>query len=223
MKKSVIHLSLFLGATFSACVVMATMNVSHAESNDLIHGNVQAGKAKSAACVACHGVDGNSILSINPTLAGQHQRYLFKQLREFKLGAQTNGEKGRYAAAMSAMAMPLSEQDMADLAAYYSSQKAKAGTTVEDVIEIAQPLYRAGDKSRGIPACIACHGPRGSGTSLSGFPKISGQHAQYINAQLMAFKQGKRHNDLNDMMRSVARKLSDDEIDALSEYVGGLH
>ncbi|WP_017007364.1 c-type cytochrome, partial [Enterovibrio norvegicus] len=97
------------------------------------------------------------------------------------------------------------------------------GATPETSVDLGEQIYLAGDSERGIAACIACHGPRGNGTSLSGFPKISGQHAEYVSAQLMAFRDAKRNNDLNSMMRIVASKLSDKEIDAISQYVGGLH
>ncbi|MBV7300404.1 c-type cytochrome [Enterovibrio paralichthyis] len=186
-------------------------------------GDAEAGKAKSATCAACHGADGNSVIPANPVLAGQHEKYLLKQLQEFKLGATTGGEQGRYNAVMAGMVAPLNEQDMADLAAYFASQTAKPGSTPESSIDIGEELYMAGNKDRGIAACVACHGPRGNGTPLSGFPKISGQHADYIKAQLMAFRDGQRNNDLNGMMRIVASKMSDKEIDAISKYVGGLH
>lgn len=186
-------------------------------------GDAQAGKTKTTTCVACHGTEGNSMLGIYPNLAGQHENYLFKQLKEFKLGAETGGKKGRYEPSMSAMATPLTEQDMADLAAYYASLPLKLGTTTETSIDVGQTLYRFGDKERQITACIACHGPRGNGTTSSGFPNISGQQADYVKKQLETFRSGERNNDLNGMMRLVAKKLTDDEITALSQYVGGLH
>lgn len=186
-------------------------------------GDLEAGKAKSMACAACHGADGHSSLGINPILAGQHEKYLLKQLKEFKLGAETNGKQGRYNAVMAGMVLPLSDQDMQDLALFYASQAAKTGTTAPESVALGQSLYLAGDKSRGITACIACHGPRGNGTSLSGFPKISAQHADYIQSQLKAFRAGERHNDKNAMMRLIAVKLTDTDIDALSQYLGGLH
>ncbi|MEZ8143640.1 cytochrome C [Enterovibrio norvegicus FF-33] len=186
-------------------------------------GDAEAGKAKSTTCAACHGPDGNSLIPANPVLAGQHEKYLLKQLQDFKLGMTTGGEQGRYNAVMAGMVASLSEQDMSDLAAYYASQTAKPGATPETSVDLGEQIYLAGDSERGIAACIACHGPRGNGTSLSGFPKISGQHAEYVSAQLMAFRDAKRNNDLNSMMRIVASKLSDKEIDAISQYVGGLH
>ncbi|SKA47155.1 c-type cytochrome [Photobacterium toruni] len=186
-------------------------------------GDVDAGKLKAAACVACHGNDGNAIVAQYPKLAGQHAAYLTKQLADYKLAVTSNGTQGRSNAVMAGMAAGLSATDMADLGAYFSSLPISGNTTPENVIAIAEPLYRFGDPERGIAACISCHGPRGNGTSLSGFPKISGQNAAYIQLQLQAFRSSARNNDLNAMMRSVAAKLNDNEISALSAYVGGLH
>ncbi|MFC1236749.1 c-type cytochrome [Vibrio sp. F74] len=186
-------------------------------------GNVEAGKAKSATCVACHSADGNSLITQYPKIAGQHAGYLEKQLAELKLGIETSGEKGRYDPIMSPMAMSLSDQDRQDLAAYYSSLPISDNSTPEDVVEQGKTLYLAGNAERGLTACVACHGPRGNGTALSGFPKISGQHADYIKIQLTKFRAGERKNDLNEMMRDIAMKLTDKEIDTLSKYVGGLH
>ncbi|ENC9837621.1 c-type cytochrome [Vibrio fluvialis] len=186
-------------------------------------GSIEAGKAKSQTCVACHGADGNSQITTYPKLAGQHAKYIEKQLKDLKLGMTSGGKQGRYDPVMSGMAMPLSEEDMADLAAYFSSLPISSNSTPEDVVAKGKVLYNAGDASRGLTACTACHGPRGNGTELSGFPKISGQHADYIKAQLQKFRDGKRGNDMNEMMRDVAKKLTDADIEILSKYVGGLH
>ena len=186
-------------------------------------GDAEAGKAKAATCAACHGTDGNSLLTQYPKLAGQHAGYLEKQIKEFKLGMTSGGKQGRVDPVMGGMAMPLSDQDAADLAAYFSTLPISDNTTSEESVELGQKLYRAGDTERGITACIACHGPRGNGTELSGFPKISGQHADYIKIQLEKFRSGDRANDMNAMMRNISAKLTDAEISALSQYVGGLH
>ncbi|MEW9797870.1 c-type cytochrome [Alteromonas sp. CYL-A6] len=186
-------------------------------------GDAEAGKAKSAVCAACHGADGNSVIAMNPKLAGQHEKYLVKQLREFKLASQTGGEEGRNNAVMNGMAAPLSEQDMMDLAAYFSSQEQKPGETPEEYVEAGRALYQGGDEERGITACIACHGPQGNGMGLAGFPDISGQHAEYTAAQLKNFRAGTRHNDMNGMMRDIAMKLTDEDIEILSNYIAGLH
>ncbi|MDF2179742.1 c-type cytochrome [Aliiglaciecola sp. CAU 1673] len=186
-------------------------------------GNAEAGKAKSATCAACHGVDGNSMLDMYPAIAGQHEGYLVKQLKEFKLGSTSGGAEGRYDPVMSGMAAPLSEEDMQDLAAYFSSQKGREGSAPEEVIAKAEKLYRGGDLSRGVTACAACHGPKGNGMGLADFPDISGQHTAYIKKQLMDFRAGKRANDMNGMMRDVAMRLTDEDIELLSKYIAGLY
>lgn len=186
-------------------------------------GDAEAGKAKSATCAACHSADGNSAVDMYPKLAGQHAGYLYKQLVDFKTGMETAGKQGRNNAVMFGMVASLSDQDMKDLAAYFASQKMKAGATPENVIARGEQLFRGGDADRGIAACIACHGPRGSGSSLSGFPKISFQNATYLKTTLQDFRAGNRANDLNGMMQDIAKKLSDEDIEVLSQYLGGLH
>ena len=186
-------------------------------------GDAEAGKAKSATCAACHNADGNSLVDMYPKLAGQHAPYLYKQLRDFKTGMETAGKQGRNNSIMFGMVASLSDQDMKDLAAYFASQKMKSGTTPENVIAVGEKLYRGGDADRGIPACIACHGPRGNGLELGGFPKISFQNATYLKTTLEEFRSGKRANDLNGMMQDIARKLTDEDIAVLSQYLGGLH
>ncbi|WMN61321.1 c-type cytochrome [Pseudoalteromonas xiamenensis] len=210
MKKIALTITMLLGA----------LSANNAVAFD---GNAEAGKAKSATCAACHGPDGNAPVAMYPKIAGQHADYIYKQLKELKLGMTSGGKEGRMDPVMSGMAMPLSDQDMKDLAAYFSSQNMSAGSTPEEVVEIGQKLYKAGDAERGIPACSACHGPRGNGTSLAKFPKISFQHPDYIKSQLLKFREGTRANDMNGMMRDIAKKLTDKDIEVLSKYLGGLH
>lgn len=186
-------------------------------------GDPEAGELKAATCAACHGNDGNSMIPMNPKIAGQHEGYLIKQLTEFRLASQTGGEEGRNNAVMNGMAAGLSDQDIADLAAWYASQTMTKGETPEDVIEAGKALYTGGDLERGITACIACHGPRGNGMELANFPDISGQHSEYTKAQLEQFRSGQRANDMNGMMRDIAKKLTDEDIRILSLYVAGLH
>jgi cytochrome c553 len=188
-----------------------------------IEGDPEAGKAKSITCAACHGTDGNSAIPLNPKLAGQHAGYIYKQLTEFKLAGQTAGKDGRNNAVMNGMAAPLSDQDMKDLAMYFSSQELKIGAAPEDIIAAGEALYRGGDADRGITSCISCHGPDGKGMNLAGFPVLSGQHADYTKQQLKMFRSGERHNDLNGMMRSIAVKLTDEDINVLSAYLEGLY
>lgn len=179
-------------------------------------GDAAAGKAKSATCAGCHGADGNSMNPEWPKLAGQSTGYLVKQLQEFKQGKRKN-------AVMAPMAMPLSEQDMQDLAAFYSSQSPQQGAAAEDEVELGQKIYRGGNPSSGVAACIGCHGPSGAGNPAARFPAVSGQHATYVSNQLNAFHTGERNNDAGKMMRNVAGKMTASEIKAVASYVQGLH
>lgn len=208
MKKIAMFVGLYLGLTG---VAMAAT------------GDAEAGQQKAAVCSACHGPDGNAPSDMYPKIAGQHEGYLFKQLKDYKLAAETGGEQGRVNAIMQGQVMMLSEQDMADLAAYFASQKMEGGSAPEDVIAAGEKLFVAGDESRGIAACAACHGPRGDGMALAKFPDISGQHAAYTKAQLELFRSGERANDMNNMMRDVASKLTDKDIEILSQYIQGLY
>lgn len=178
-------------------------------------GSAEAGQAKSATCVACHGVDGNSLNPEWPSIAGQHAEYIVKQLQAFKTGARSN-------VLMSPMAVALSDQDMLDLGAYFSAQRAKGLEADAARLALGQRLYRGGDKSSELSACIACHGPSGSGNPAALYPAIKGQHATYTAAQLHAYKRGERNTDQNQMMRTVAAALTDEQIDALASYVQGL-
>ena len=187
-------------------------------------GDAEAGKVIAAGtCVACHGPDGNSPVAMYPKLAGQHAEYLYKQLKDFKLGVESSGKLGRSNAIMAGMVAPLSDTDMQNLAAYFASQKMKPGSTPENLIEKGQQLYRGGDSARGIPACAACHGPRGTGSGLARFPKIGFQSADYMKTTLEDFRAGRRANDPNGMMQDIAKKLTDADIALLSQYLGGLH
>lgn len=179
-------------------------------------GDAEAGKSKSAMCAACHGPDGNSPAPTFPKLAGQHADYLAKQLAEYKSGERQN-------ATMNGMAAALSEQDIADLAAFYASQKVTLGEAAEDKVAAGEAVYRAGNTATGVSACAACHSPTGSGNPMANFPSLSGQHADYTVLQLKAFRAGERANDAGSMMRGVAKKMTDAEIEAVSQYIQGLH
>jgi cytochrome c553 len=179
-------------------------------------GNKEAGQAKSATCMACHGMDGNSANPEWPNLAGQHASYVLKQLKHFKAGDRNNP-------LMMPMAMILSDQDMEDLAAYFSSQTLRpTGEAEPSKVKLGERLYRAGNAANGVPACAGCHGPAGTGIEGAAFPQIGGQHGVYAAAQLRAYKSGTRATDPNAMMRTVAGKLSEDEIDAVASYLQGL-
>ena len=179
-------------------------------------GDVAAGKEKSQVCAACHGADGNSVNPVWPKLAGQHPGYIFKQLKDFHSGSRKNVQ-------MTPLTASLSEEDMHDIAAYYSSQKIKIGSVSPELLVVGEKLFRAGDASKGLPACMACHGPNGAGNAIASFPALSGQHAEYTKIQLLAFRDNKRTNDINKVMQIVSEKMTTDEIDAVSNYIQGLH
>ena len=179
-------------------------------------GNASAGKSKAMMCAACHGADGNSPSDMFPKLAGQGEAYLVKQLIEFKSGVRSN-------AIMAPMAAGLSEQDMADIAAYYSSQTITPGAVSEDLAAAGQQIFRAGNKESGLPACMACHGPTGAGVPAAKWPALSGQYSAYVEVQLKSFAAGTRSNDPNSMMRDIASKMTAEEMTAVAAYVAGLH
>ncbi|MBU2710818.1 c-type cytochrome [Zooshikella harenae] len=196
---------------FSCILMMGVTGLVHATEGD-----VTAGKAKSAVCSACHGATGISAAPTFPHLAGQGQRYLLKQLVDVKSGARDIPE-------MTGFVASLSEQDMADIAAFYASQKPPVGATKADKVALGERIYRAGHKDKGIPACTACHSPTGKGNELAGFPHLSGQFADYTAKQLRAFREGERTNDGDSkIMRTIAEKLSNKEVDAVASYVQGL-
>lgn len=180
-------------------------------------GNIEAGKTKSAMCAACHGADGNSLVPMYPSLAGQSASYVAKQLADFKTGMTSGGKQGRVNAIMGGMSMALSEQDMDDLGAYYSAQLLKAAGG--ETSEVGKKLYFGGDVERGITACIACHGSDAKGMAQAGFPAVGGQSAAYLKSQLEYFRDGTRNNDKNAMMRNIAMKLEDADIAALVKYM----
>ena len=195
----------------------ATLGIfSSAQADVFVNGDADAGKTKAAACAACHGADGNSALSANPKLAGQNAKYIVTQLQHFKNGERAN-------AIMKGMASALSDQDMADIAEYYATQKAKAGAADEALVHRGEQIYRGGDKESNIPACIGCHGPQGEGNPGANYPSLGGQHADYVSAQLYAYRKEQRVNPKADIMMGVTRYMSDKDIDAVSSYIQGLH
>ncbi len=194
----------------ASLLMLATTGVAQAA------GDAAAGKVKSAVCAACHGADGNSGANpLWPKLAEQHPEYIIKQLQDFKDNKRTD-------TTMAPMAAPLTEKEMQDLAAYFSSQKRTIGEAAADKVEVGEQIYRAGTPN-GVAACNGCHGPTGSGNGPAGFPSLSGQTAAYVAKQLKAFRDGTRANDLNGMMRGIAARMNDKEIDAVSQYIQGLH
>lgn len=187
-----------------------------AQAADLT-GNAAAGQGKALVCSACHGADGNSPIGNFPKLAGQGERYLAKQLHEIKGGKRTVPE-------MTGLLVPFNDQDLADLAAWYASQKVSVGAANPALVARGEALFRGGKLEDGMPACIGCHSPDGTGNALAGFPRLGGQHADYIKKQLTAFREEERVNDGDSMvMRSIAAKLSNKDIEALAQYIQGLH
>ena len=175
----------------------------------------------SQVCAACHGADGNSIGPANPKLAGQIPEYLAKQLMNFRPGKDSKSAE-RPNNVMAAFAATLTPNQMRDVSAYYASQKlVPEKAKNESTIELGQKIFRAGIADKYVPACAGCHGPAGAGIP-SQYPVLSGQYAEYIEAQLKAFRSGERANDSGKMMRTTASRLSDLEIKALADYIAGL-
>ena len=182
----------------------------------LAQGDAAVGRSKAAICATCHGAEGNSELPMNPKLAGQNATYIAKQLMDYKSGVRSNQT-------MSAMVLNLSEQDMQDISAWYSSQQVTLQGADPKFVELGESLYRAGIKELAVPACSACHSPTGRGNAPAGFPSLGGQHAEYTLQQLRDFRAGVRQNDESSMMRIVVERLTDRELEALASYVSGLH
>jgi cytochrome c553 len=171
-------------------------------------------------CAACHAADGNSAIAANPKLAGQIPEYLHKQLANFKPKGGKKAERDN--AVMAGMVAGLSDSDMRNVAAYYASQKLRpAAATSKELAAQGQKLWRGGNAANGVPACSGCHGPDGAGIP-SQYPRLAGQFAEYVEAQLKLFRAGGRANDPNGMMRGVAARMSDQEIKAVAEYAAGL-
>ena len=165
-------------------------------------------------CAACHGPEGNSVVPTYPKLAQQHAQYIVKQLTEFKSGKRENP-------IMLGMASGLSDADMKNIAAYVSSKKSSPGASSDpELVKLGERIYRGGLADRQIPACAGCHSPNGAGIPAQ-YPRLAGQHAGYVAAQLTAFRDGVRNNSLP--MKQIAAKLNDREIKAVADYVAGLH
>ena len=183
-------------------------------------GDPQAGKLKAAVCSACHGADGNSISPVWPKLAGQGAPYQMRQVMAIR---SEHGRANPEAATMVPMVANLSDQDLEDIAAYFATQVSTVEAADPDFAEAGRRLYRAGDPARNIPSCMSCHGPGGRGNRLAAFPQLGGQFAEYSARQLRAYRDGTRTTDPAGMMRDIASRLSDADIDAVSEYLAGLY
>jgi cytochrome c553 len=180
-------------------------------------GDAAAGQGKVVMCGACHGADGNSAAPNFPKLAGQGERYLLKQLNDIKSGARPVVE-------MTGLLNHLSDQDLADISAYYASQNMSVGAADPKLVARGEALFRGGKLNEGMPACTGCHSPDGAGLDAAGFPQLGGQHAGYVAKQLTDFREGNRTNDGDSMiMRGIAAKLSNKDIEAVSSFIQGLH
>ncbi len=174
----------------------------------------------SQVCAACHAADGNSVAAANPKLAGQFYEYLHKQLVNFK--PEAGRKAARDNAVMAGMIANLSAADMQNVSAHYAAQKLKPATAKDkELAALGQKIYRGGNAATAVAACAGCHGPSGAGIPAQ-YPRISGQFSEYVEAQLKAFRSGTRSNDPNGMMRGVAARMTDREIQAVAEYVAGL-
>ncbi|MDE2091947.1 MAG: cytochrome c4 [Gammaproteobacteria bacterium] len=194
-------------------MMAAAVGIFALVGNVYADGNVSAGQAKAAVCAACHGADGNSLCPQFPKLAGQNSGYILKELQRFKSGYRKN-------IIMAGMAAGLSEPDMQNLAAWFSSQKVKTGESDPSLVKAGEALYRGGDQASSIPACLACHGPDGAGNGPMAIPALAGQYADYVVSQLQAFASGTRTSP---MMNPIASRLTPGQMRAVASYIQGLH
>jgi len=198
-------------------VITTTLLISMAFTQAQAEGDIEAGKTKSAPCVACHGVDGNSVNPEWPKLGGQHEGYLIQQLLYF-----SNGERDN--AIMKGMAGNLTDQDRADLAAYFASQGVAYATADPEMVELGEKIYRGGNSESGVAPCMGCHGPNGAGNPPANYPALHGQHAKYVENQLHGFAEGNRINENSiKMMQITASRMTNKEIRAVASYIQGLH
>jgi cytochrome c553 len=197
----------------AACLIVLVALPVQAE------GDAAAGQSKSAMCAACHGADGNSVVAQWPKLAGQHAQYLERHLELIKSGERAVPE-------MLGIVATMSEQDLADVSAFFAAQSIKYGIADEALIKLGESIYRAGNAESGVPACMACHGPAGEGNPLAGYPSLAGQHGLYTTSMLNRFRSGETwgEDDANSIiMAGVANELTDAEIAAVASYIQGLH
>ncbi|HZT61548.1 MAG TPA: c-type cytochrome [Burkholderiales bacterium] len=193
-------------------VVLGTAAAQNAARGQRIAGQV---------CAACHAADGNSVAAANPKIAGQFAEYLQKQLGDFKV-AQPGKKPARESAIMTPMAANLSDDDIQGLAAYYAGQKLRPASAADkDLAALGQKIWRGGIAASSVPACAGCHGPAGAGIPAQ-YPRLAGQFAEYVAAQLKGFRDGARSNDVNGVMRGVAARMSEREIQAVAQYAAGL-
>lgn len=201
--------------------LVAALAATSAFANEPAAGPASKGDPKAAesivnqVCAGCHAADGNSTVAVNPRLAGLNAEYIDKQLTNFKSGERKN-------AVMGGIVASLSPQDMLNLAAYFSAQQPKPGTSKDQELALlGQKIFRGGVQGAGVPACASCHGPQGKGVPVQ-FPRLAGQHSEYIYAQLNNFRLETRANDGAKMMRTIAAKMTDADMKAVAAYIQGL-
>ena len=204
-------------------IFFAAMTTAMIASGVMAQGDASAGQSKAVACGACHGADGNSAAPSFPKLAGQGEKYLIKQMNDIDSGM-------RNVLSMAGQLDNMSDQDIADIAAYYAAQTGTVGFVKADLAGLGERIYRAGNMEIGIAACSGCHSPTGAGNAPAGFPKLGGQHADYIEAQLKAFRtgaeepeKGRANDGESRIMRDIVGRMSDLEIRAVASYIQGLH
>ena len=206
--------SVVASVAFPMLLAMSTASGAAEPVKPAAKADLAKGQATSAICISCHTADGSRGTPTYPILQGQHPEYLAKQLTEFKAGIRAN-------AIMSGMAAALTEDDMKNVSAFYAGKQAKAGfAKSKDTVALGEKIYRGGIADRSIPACAGCHSPTGAGIPAQ-YPRLAGQHADYVEAQLVAFRGGVRKNSVP--MTGVAAKLNDREIKAVADYIAGLH
>lgn len=201
--------------------LLAVFSLHAAAQGDaaVVQGDAAAGEAKSAICAACHGADGNSMVPQWPSLAGQHEAYMTRQVTLIKANDRPVPE-------MMGIAAGLTPQDIADLSAWFSAQQVKGGVADEAQVALGQRIWRAGNAETGVPACMACHGPAGEGNPLALYPALAGQHSVYTASMLERYRSGVNwgaKDAPSRVMNGVAKELTDDEINAVSSYIQGLH
>ena len=199
------------GHVFIALLLSIATSVAYAAVGD-----AKSGASKAATCAACHGPNGNSVVAMWPSIAGQHESYIKDTLAAFKAGTRKDP-------VMGAQTQTLNEQDIADLAAYYAEQTGARRTADPTKAAAGERLYRGGNKETKASACIACHGPKGRGNEPAGYPSLTGQHAVYTAKQLNDYKNGQRESDGDtQIMRDIAKRLTTDEINEVAAYIQGL-
>ena len=201
----------------AALALLATMS----QAAELLKGDAAAGEGKAVTCGACHGADGNSVVPNFPKLAGLGEKYLLKQMQDIRDGR-------RMVAAMAGQVDNMTDQDLADIAAFYDAKERTSEMADEDLVALGRKVYMSGIMERKVAACSGCHSPSGKGNGPAGFPGLAGQHADYIAAQLKMFRtgyespEGRTNDGDSKIMRTTAFELSDLEIKAVASYASGL-